>query len=108
MKAILDLSFWERIKPGVSVFGVRIHDVSGGYVGNGGMNVNGTATPGSVFNSVSVPPYGMMSVSSNPFSTEWRWPVMAGSSPAFGPSTFARNSGLNRRFLAGIHRSRDC
>ena len=29
----------------MSVFGSRIHAVSGGYVGNGGMNVSGTVAP---------------------------------------------------------------
>ena len=85
------------MRPGMSVRGSRIQTLSGGEIGNVGMNVAKTAAPLSTRNGSSLPPKARMSVSSNPFSTGCRSPATAGSLPAFGPSNRERSSGVNRK-----------
>ena len=51
------------------VRGSRIHAVSGGYIGNDGMNVSSTFAFSLTVSGSSVPPNGRMSVSSKPAST---------------------------------------
>ena len=58
-----------RIRPGILVRGSRIHAVSGGNMGNDGMNVSNTFPFSLTVSGSSVPPNGRISVSSKPAST---------------------------------------
>ena len=84
MYATREVPRCDSTRPGMSVFGFRIHAVSGGYVGNAGTNVSGTRAPASTLIGESAPPNASRSVSSNPLSTGWRVPAMTGSLPARG------------------------
>ena len=57
----------------------------------------GTVAAASTLSGDSIPPNGRMSVSSKPRSVGCRSPAGDGSSPAFGPSTCARSSGIKRK-----------